>query len=381
MSLGLILIVAGLALLAYGFLLKGKDVSLYDQTSSAEQTDHTTSEQENLQGTNVPEGDAWYGPVLIYYSTQTGTAAKFAKSLCKELKESKILSSVACISECSVEAIKKNLEALHIFVVATHYEGESPDDMQVFWKEMKSTNQKELFAGLKYTGFALGDLNYKYFCQTGRLLNKKLEQLGGQLAYVFGEGSNDQGRIHEFFEEWAIPVSTTLLSHVQPIPEDRVQTLLETLDDGTFVLSLDNENSITGITDPARYDPAVANYLTAHQGEVIAVNELRQLATPMDSTLQVDIRLPAGVTYKTAENLKVYPENNRSLVQKALECVGMKFDTKVKFEAKGKLPFPNKTSAGELLSKYVDLQGKLSKATVKSLRDMLPATSTEVRKE
>lgn len=121
--------------------------------------------------------------------------------------------------------------------------------------------------------------------------------------------------------------------------------------------------------------------MTAHQGEVIAVKELRQLATPMDSTLQVDIRLPVGVTYKTAENLKVYPENNRTLVLKALECVGMKFDTRVKFEAKGKLPFPNKSSAGELLSKYVDLQGKLSKATVKNLRDMLPATNLEVRKE
>lgn len=258
MSLGLILILAGLALLAYGFLLKGKDVSLYDQTSTGEISDHAPSGPGNLQNTNLQEGDAWYGPVLIYYSTQTGTAAKFAKSLCKELKESKILSAVACISECSVEAIKKNIDALHIFVVATHYEGESPDDMQIFWKEMRSTNQKELFAGLKYTGFALGDLNYKYFCQTGRLLNKKLEQLGGKLAYVFGEGSNDQGRIHEFFEEWAIPVSTTLLSHVQLVPEDKVQSLLETLDDGTFVLSLDNDNSIQGIADPTRYDPAIA---------------------------------------------------------------------------------------------------------------------------
>lgn len=121
--------------------------------------------------------------------------------------------------------------------------------------------------------------------------------------------------------------------------------------------------------------------MMAHQGEVIAVKELRQIATATDSTLQVDIRLPAGVSYKTAENLKVYPENNQTLVQKALKSVGMMLDTPIKFEAKGKLPYPNKITAGQLLSKYIDLQGKLSKATAKNLRELLHVSQSEVRKE
>lgn len=121
--------------------------------------------------------------------------------------------------------------------------------------------------------------------------------------------------------------------------------------------------------------------MNSHQGEVIAVHELRQVSTTTESTLQVDIRLPEGVVYKTAENLKVYPENSPQLVLKALECVGLASSTRINFFAKGKLPFPNTIDAGELLSKYVDLQGYLSKAAVKNLKDLLPANSAEIKKE
>jgi sulfite reductase alpha subunit-like flavoprotein len=121
--------------------------------------------------------------------------------------------------------------------------------------------------------------------------------------------------------------------------------------------------------------------MNSFEGEVVAVKELRQVASSTDSTLQVDIKLPSGVSYKTAENLKVYPENNRNLVQKALSSVGLTSDTKLRFEAKGKLPFPNYLTAGELFLKYIDLQGCLSKAKVKQLRDLLPTNHAEIRKE
>lgn len=261
MSAALLLIVAGLALLGYGLYLLTREDQNQGNRGTGAQHDPSAkgSQQPETKGDQqISSQESWYGPVCIYYSSQTGTAAKFAKSLCKDLKEARILGSVACISECSIAKLKADITSLHIFIVATHYEGEAPDDMQEFWKELKSESEKGRLQGLKYTGFALGDLNYKYFCQTGRLLNKKLEVLGGQLVYVFGEGSNDQGRIHEYFEEWAIPVSPVLIGTVDPIPSDVSEKLLLTLDDGSYTIALDPEYLTKYIPEPHFYDPATA---------------------------------------------------------------------------------------------------------------------------
>jgi sulfite reductase alpha subunit-like flavoprotein len=261
MSLSLLFIVSGVFLILYGVYSSSKNkLKVKGDSTDQEKTINSQSETQDAQAVSLPESRGyrvWYGPVAIYYSTQTGTAAKFAKNLCKELKESYILSSVSCISECSIAKLKSDINTLHIFIVATHYEGDSPDDMNRFWKELKSTSEKGLLQGLKYTGFALGDLNYKYFCQTGRLLNKKLEQLGGQIVYLFGEGSNDQGKIYEYFEEWAIPITASIVSHIEQLDPDSAQKLLNTLDDGTFTISLDDGSQSDPILEPSRFDPAV----------------------------------------------------------------------------------------------------------------------------
>lgn len=189
------------------------------------------------------------GPVSIYYATQTGTAGTFAKLLASEAKSHGIIALIKNISACSVEELKE--DRLSIFLISTHYEGEPTDDMRVFWQGFNKVSDPSVLKGLKYTGFALGDLNYKFYCQAGRLMNKKLEALGAERIYTFGEGSNDQGMIDEYFEEWTIPLWNALLLHTQPIPESQARALLAQADPMNFIVKLSDAQTEVDLTSTA----------------------------------------------------------------------------------------------------------------------------------
>lgn len=240
--LSALLIVAGLLLLLYGAYLQ-----INSQIDSQPVSNSAPVSAKGSQTTTPPQ--SFRGPVSIYYATQTGTAGTFAKLLASEAKSHGIIALIKNISACSVEELKE--DRLSIFLISTHYEGEPTDDMRVFWQGFNKVSDPTVLRGLKYTGFALGDLNYKFYCQAGRLMNKKLETLGAERIYTFGEGSNDQGMIDEYFEEWTIPLWNALLLHTQPIPESEARTLLAQTDPMNFIVKLSDAQTEVDLTSTA----------------------------------------------------------------------------------------------------------------------------------
>lgn len=105
---------------------------------------------------------------------------------------------------------------MNIFIMATHYEGEPPDDAVEWWDWVEATKKTGLPAakGNKFTVFALGDLTYKYYCQMGKNTDAAMEALGLERVYDIGTGSNDQNNIEEFFEEWKINLWNKITDHI-----------------------------------------------------------------------------------------------------------------------------------------------------------------------
>jgi sulfite reductase (NADPH) flavoprotein alpha-component len=66
-----------------------------------------------------------------------------------------------------------------IVVVSTYGEGEMPDNAHIFWEALSATTAPRLEA-LNYGVLALGDTSYEYFCQAGKLIDTRLEQLGAK---------------------------------------------------------------------------------------------------------------------------------------------------------------------------------------------------------
>lgn len=371
--LSLILIVIGVLVVCYSLWL-----------ADVRQNDHVSSVNKPTGDSVAGDSGMILGTVIIYYATQTGTAANFAKTLVLEGKENGVVCIAKSIEECSIEDLRKP-GTLAVFLVSTHYEGEPTDDMKVFWKEFSKLKASNMLTDLKYTGFGLGDINYKYYCQMARLLNNKLELLGASKVYAFGEGSNHQGRIEEYFEEWHIPLWNNLLPHLHPLAKSEAADIWANSDPEAFTIRILNSMPASRDSDSNIYQSETLvgicdqKYLQSFEGEIVAIRELRQRPSETDSTLHVDIKLPEGVTYKTAENLKIYPRSNPILVNRLLNHLGLSGDLILQFESKSKLPFKSPISLAELLFEYLDIQGMLKKSSIKQLMDVAinPAVKSE----
>lgn len=119
--------------------------------------------------------------------------------------------------------------------------------------------------------------------------------------------------------------------------------------------------------DGKNYNFQAKQYLASHSAKVTFSRELRQ-KTDDGSTLHVEIDISKnGISYMTAQNLALYPENTDDIVEKAARTFGVDLDAifsleekenngaRVKFEH----PFPTPISVKTYLSKFCDLQGPI----------------------
>jgi len=81
---------------------------------------------------------------VIYFASQTGTIAK-----------------VIDLADLTKEQFLNNENA--VFLMATHYEGDPPDNAVSFWKWFADEPKwgPEYLKGFKFTCFALGDTTYE----------------------------------------------------------------------------------------------------------------------------------------------------------------------------------------------------------------------------
>lgn len=244
--LSLILIAVGIAILFFSWWTSKQAIS---ERSGAEKVEEPEKNQ-------IVQKKTYYGPVTIYYATQTGTAGRFARQLVQEGKLQNVVCEAKCIDECKIDDLQNN-DSVAVFLISTHYEGEATDDMVSHWKTMSKMKDPSIFSKLKFTGFSLGDQNYKFFNQMGRLFNKKLLSLGATELAPFGEGSNHAGQIEEHFEEWSIPLWNILHSHLSVLDEEAAFSIWESSDPNAFTIMFDapeSESLIQSLTE-TKYQP------------------------------------------------------------------------------------------------------------------------------
>ncbi|MEM9708888.1 MAG: sulfite reductase flavoprotein subunit alpha [Pseudomonadota bacterium] len=113
----------------------------------------------------------------ILYGTQTGNAELLAEDAAALAKSRGFTPKVAEMDAVDMAALA-SMENL-LVVVSTYGEGEMPDNGQQFWDAISATTAPRLEA-LNYGVLALGDTSYEFFCQAGKLIDTRLEQLGAK---------------------------------------------------------------------------------------------------------------------------------------------------------------------------------------------------------
>lgn len=111
----------------------------------------------------------------ILYGTQTGNAERVAMDAAAIARSLGLAPEVAGLDDIGMAELAA-MQRL-IVVTSTYGEGEMPDNAQLFWEALSAAAAPRL-EGLRFGVLALGDTGYDGFCQAGKLIDMRLEQLG-----------------------------------------------------------------------------------------------------------------------------------------------------------------------------------------------------------
>ncbi|NXI51719.1 MTRR reductase, partial [Chloroceryle aenea] len=123
---------------------------------------------------------------LLLYATQKGQAKAIAEEIWQQAGARGLEADMYCMSEMD----KYNLETEKdpvVIVISTTGTGDPPDTARKFVKKIQdATLPPDHFAHLQYGLLGLGDSEYTFFCNGGKTVDRRLQELGAQHFYSTG---------------------------------------------------------------------------------------------------------------------------------------------------------------------------------------------------
>tara|TARA_B100001057_G_scaffold54543_1_gene48448 strand:- start:1161 stop:2906 length:1746 start_codon:yes stop_codon:yes gene_type:complete len=129
---------------------------------------------------NNLENDKNVNIMNVMYGTQTGNAEELANEAATLADSRGYLSKISELDKIDMASLSEMENA--IIVVSTYGEGDMPDNADIFWQSLYSSTAPRLDR-LNYAVLALGDTSYDEFCQAGKLIDTRLEQLGAKKIF------------------------------------------------------------------------------------------------------------------------------------------------------------------------------------------------------
>uniref|UniRef100_A0A2K6NFZ9 Methionine synthase reductase n=1 Tax=Rhinopithecus roxellana TaxID=61622 RepID=A0A2K6NFZ9_RHIRO len=149
---------------------------------------------------------------LLLYATQQGQAKAIAEEICEKAVVHGFSADLHCISESSKYDLKTETAPL-VVVVSTTGTGDPPDTARKFVKEIQNqTLPVDFFAHLRYGLLGLGDSEYTYFCNGGKIIDKRLQELGARHFYDTGHADDCVG-LELVVEPWIAGLWPALREH------------------------------------------------------------------------------------------------------------------------------------------------------------------------
>ncbi|KAG8516165.1 Methionine synthase reductase, partial [Galemys pyrenaicus] len=156
---------------------------------------------------------------LLLYATQHGQARAIAEEICEKAAAHRFSADLHCISEWTEASLSlqsydlKTETAPLVLVVSTTGTGDPPDTARKFMKDIQDkTLPADYFAHLWYGLLGLGDSEYTYFCNGGKVIDRRLQELGARRFYNTGHADDCVG-LELVVEPWVDGLWAALTKH------------------------------------------------------------------------------------------------------------------------------------------------------------------------
>eukprot|EP00941_MAST-03F_sp_MAST-3F-sp1_P005151 g5151.t1 len=314
--------------------------------------------------------------VFLYFGSQTGTAEEFAETVAKGAPKGKFRCHVIDLEDFDEDSFLSQERVM--FFVATYGEGDPTDNALSFhnWlTEQAKEKNSNLLRGMKYTVFGLGNTQYEYYNKMGKDVNRLLSLLGASHLYPYGEGDDDNA-LEEDFDEWKADLWRTMCENELGIElNDDEEVVEKQVFDFKVINFGKNGTSETSWSPPLdQLSRSAKSYFSGVECPVTVSRELRPSTRDGGSTLHMEIGISdTNLSYFTADNLAVLPENNDTQVESVASCFGFELDDWFKLVPrergmKGlKWIFPTPCTVRTALQRYCDLNAPPKRQLLKEL--------------
>lgn len=126
-------------------------------------------------GEIAPVAAAGSRSLTVLYGTETGNSRDLAKSLAESARQLGLAPKLADLSDYKVRQLKEEQDLL--FIVSTYGEGDPPQPAVSFFEFLEGPRAPKL-DGVRFSVLALGDSTYEKYCEAGKRIDRRLEELG-----------------------------------------------------------------------------------------------------------------------------------------------------------------------------------------------------------
>jgi sulfite reductase (NADPH) flavoprotein alpha-component len=243
----------------------------------------------------------------VLFGTQTGNAEFLADELVAGARARGLGGRTTALDDVSPEQLAG---MSHVLVVTSTYgEGEMPDNAGLFWDAIQSDATPRL-EGLQFAVLGLGDSGYDEFCQAGKLLDTRFEQLGATRIH-------DRVDCDVDFEDPAALWTAGVLDRIQ------AQTGADGAPGATGAGATSDATAAGGAGASRASRPGSQwNKRNPYRARLV---ENRLLSDPRSAKeirhYEFDLG-DSGITYAAGDALAVVPRNDDALVSELLDHLG-----------------------------------------------------------
>jgi NADPH-ferrihemoprotein reductase len=279
--------------------------------------------------------------------------------------------------------------------MATYGEGEPTDNAVTLMQNLtedgfefadsEGKERSEVFAGLKYVVFGLGNRTYEHYNLIARQLDKTLTDMGATRIGERGEGDDDKSMEEDYlaWKDGMWDAFATAMGVEEGQGGDSPDFAVSELDQSSVVPEKVylGELSARALTKTRGIHDAKNPYASP----ITVARELFQSTTDRNCVhMEFDIT-GSGITYQHGDHVGVWPSNPSIEVDRLLCALGLydKKDTVIGIEsldpALAKVPFPVPTTYETVLRHYIDISAVAGRQMLGTLSKFAPTPEAAER--